>query len=239
MYMAKIGAGDVYIEEPKREVEKENAVDYLIRVAKENSGEITIVAIAPLTNIAHCILKNNEFVKNVKRLIIMGGSMGKGNITEFAEFNLYKDPEAARIVFEAGFKEIVMIGLDVTNKSPLIDKFEDILNNENDKVAKFLYDITRKGAVFDRESLGLEGFVLHDSLTIAYLLNNGVIKLKDAFVSIITEGEEIGKSVVENNTETPNCKVAYEVDRKLFYEILFNNIFPEKAGEVKEIISGL
>ena len=197
--MVQIGAGDIYVEEPKREAEKEDAINYLIKTAKENPGGITIVAIGPLTNIAHCIMKDKEFAKNVKSLIIMGGSAEKGNITEFAEFNFYKDPEAAKIVFEAGFEEVIMVGWHVTIKLPFLDKFENMLNNMNNEIAKFLYDITRKGAAFDRNR-GFEGSIMSDSLTIAYLIDNNVLKLKDEFVNIMTEGEKIGMSNVVGAT---------------------------------------
>ena len=99
------GMGDVEIKAKTVELQKEPAVDYLIRMAKENKGEITIVPIGPLTNIALAIQKDKDFANNVKRLVIMGGAESGGNVTPVAEFNFFHDPEAAKIVFDANITD--------------------------------------------------------------------------------------------------------------------------------------
>lgn len=232
------GIGGVYIKESKRKCEKESAIDFLIKTVNENPGEVTIVAMGPLTNLAYCIMQDNNFVQNVKKLVIMGGAENGGNVTEFAEFNFYKDPEAADIVFKSGFREVIMIGLDVTTKLTLSEPLEQLLKNINNEVSTFIYDISRIGAKFDREVLGKEGFILNDPLTIAYLLDENVIKIKNAYVKIEKMGDKIGKSIVkiaDEQTES-NCKFAYEVDVKKFYNILFSNIFPENRDETSMAI---
>lgn len=217
------GLGGIYYEPIKNQPENKTATEYLIDEINNNPGEITIVAIGPLTNIAQAVIKNKSFSKNVKDLIIMGGALGKGNITPYAEFNFYKDPEAANIVFNANFKNIIMLGLDVTTKLPLNEKLEKTLLNMNSDLADFLFKITRTGADFDRK-LGWEGYILNDPLTIAYLLDEDIIKLKNANITIETSGKKIGKSNI-NFVEKSNCKVAYEVNPNKFYQILFKNIF--------------
>lgn len=217
------GLGGIYYQPICKQTENKSATDYLIEEVNNNPGEIIIVAIGPLTNIAKAILKNKDFSKNVKDLIIMGGAAGKGNITPHAEFNFYKDPDAANIVFNANFKNIVMIGLDVTTKLPLNEKLEKILLNMNSDLADFLFKITRTGADFDRK-LGWDGCILNDPLTIAYLLDENIIELKNAHVTIETSGEKIGKSNV-SFIENSNCQVTYEVNPDKFYNILFKKIF--------------
>ena len=102
----------------KKEEEK-TAVDFLVEAAAENPGELTLLAIGPCTNIAKAIQKDSEFPKKIKQLIIMGGAKYTGNMSPVAEYNFWADPLAAKIVMEAGFREVVMIGLDVTNKIAL------------------------------------------------------------------------------------------------------------------------
>ena len=82
---------------------EEDAADFLIRMAREHKGELVLCPIGPLTNIAIAIQRDPQFAQNVKRIVIMGGSLEEGgNITPSAEFNIYVDPEAAKIVFAAG-----------------------------------------------------------------------------------------------------------------------------------------
>lgn len=213
------GMGGVYYEPINRQAEDLHAVDYLLKTVRENPNEIIIVAIGPLTNIASAIQKDSEFARNVKKLIIMGGAIEKGNVTPYAEFNFYKDPHAAQIVFGTDFNEIVMMGLDATNKLPLTERLENILQNADSDLAQFIFAITRTGAKFDR-SCGFSGALLHDPITIAYLIEPSIIKLKDAKVNIELEGEKIGKSNV-TFIENSNCKVAYDVDSDKFYKLLF------------------
>jgi len=217
------GMGGVLFEPINRLPENLHAVDYLIKTVNENPNEITIVAIGPLTNIACAINKDPSFAKKVKKLIIMGGSTEKGNVTPYAEFNFYKDPHAAKIVFETEFNEIIMMGLNVTSKQVLNEKLENILKNSDNSLANFLYAITRKGAEFDK-SCGYEGLLIHDAITASYLIDPSVVKLKTAKVTIETNGKEMGRSNI-TLTENSNCKVAYDVDVNKFYQILLKKIF--------------
>lgn len=217
------GMGGILYEPIKRNIKQMHAVDYLIKAVNENPNEITIVAIGPLTNIASAIQKDKEFVKNVKSIIIMGGTTKEGNVTPYSEFNFYKDPDATKIVFEANFNEIIMMGLNITSELVLNERLEKILQNIDSDIAKFLYAITRKGAQFDRAK-GFEGFLLHDISTIAYLIDNSIVELKNAKISIEIEGEKAGKSNVEF-IENSNCKVGYKINTEKFYKLIFERIF--------------
>jgi len=111
--------GYAYTVETNKEAEKENAADFLVRAANEKPGELTLFSIGPCTNIAKAIRKDGEFPKKIKRIIVMGGSKYTGNMSPVAEYNFWADPLAAKEVMNAGFHDIVMIGLDVTNKIAL------------------------------------------------------------------------------------------------------------------------
>lgn len=228
------GLGDVEYDPIDRKIEDMSAVDYLIKSVNEKPNEITIIAIGPLTNIALAVQKDDNFAKNVKKLVIMGGSSEKGNVTKFAEFNFHRDPHAAKIVFKAGFKDIVMVGLNVTEKLPLTENQEKMLLYINSELSNFLYKATRLGAEFDRK-MGLGGLIINDALTVAYLIDETVLKLKEANINIKVSGEEIGRSVIDEN-KTANCRYAYDVDVNKFYKILFRRIFHDNIEIVNKYL---
>ncbi len=235
------GLGGISFEMPKRKPEKESAVEFLIRAVSENPGEITIVPMGALTNIALAIQKDKDFVKNVKSVVLMGGAEGKGNVTETAEFNFYKDPDAAKIVFEAGFKELVMLGLDITRKVVLHPCLEQFLLQEGGELGKFWYDISRTGAAFDIETEGVDGSIINDPVTIGYIIAKDMIKVKDAFVEISLEENNLGQSIVYNHYnelgKMPNCKVAYDIEDTEFLRLILKTIFKDKEDNVDKFLN--
>ena len=234
------GLGGITFEMPKRKPEEENAIDFLVRIVNENPGEITLVPMGALTNIAKAIEKDANFVKNVKRVVLMGGAEGKGNVTEAAEFNFYKDPDAAKIVFEAGFKEVVMLGLDVTRKIVLHPCLEQFLLKNGGELGEFWYNISRTGAAFDIKTEDVDGSIINDPVTIGYLIAPELMHVKDAFVEISLEENSLGKSVVDNNykehNKVPNCKVAYDIEDIEFLKLLFKTIFKGEETEIDKIL---
>ncbi len=104
------GSGGLDMDFAGTVTEDEHGVDALIRLTAESPGEISVVATGPLTNIAMAAVKDPDFVRNVKSLVIMGGSNnGRGNISAAGEFNFYVDPHAAHVVFEAGFRDVTVV----------------------------------------------------------------------------------------------------------------------------------
>lgn len=225
------GLGNLGLDEIKGKVEEEAATDYLIRKVREEKGEITLVPIGPLTNIAEAVQKDPEFVKNVKRLVIMGGAEGKGNMSPHAEFNFWADPEAAKVVFSAGFEDITMVGLDATADVYMDPSIRELLYQIGTPISRFIHKITRVYADAHwllEHKLGCE---FCDVLTIAYLLDESVAEKVDAFVDIETQGLCDGASVVYRSKDypdrKPNCKVAVRADQRKFFEIFFEKMFPE------------
>ena len=121
------GLGGVEYSKIDMKVEDISAVDYLIDIVRKYPKEITIVALGPLTNISECIKKDKSFASNVGKLVIMGGSASYGNITPYAEFNFYKDPESVDNVLKSNFDKILIFGWDVTTKMPLLEKHENVI----------------------------------------------------------------------------------------------------------------
>jgi non-specific riboncleoside hydrolase len=182
-----------------------------IRDALMSASEpLTLVAIGPLTNIALLLMQYPECKFNIRRLVIMGGSAGRGNFTPNAEFNIAIDPEAAERVFQSGI-EIVMCGLDVTNQALLTPEYLEKLPaiNKTGKMLHSLFSHYRSGSM----SSGLR---MHDLCAIAWLVRPELFTLKPCFVAVETQGEwTAGTTVVdiENRYERPaNVQVALDLD---------------------------
>jgi non-specific riboncleoside hydrolase len=171
---------------------------------------MTLVAIGPLTNIALLLTYYPECKFNIRRLVIMGGSAGRGNFTPNAEFNIAIDPEAAARVFQSGL-EIVMCGLDVTNQALLTPEYLEQLPalNRTGKMLHSLFSHYRSG------SMG-SGLRMHDLCAIAWLVRPELFTLKSCFVAVETQGTyTAGTTVVdiENRLGQPaNAQVALDLD---------------------------
>ena len=156
----------------------------VIRDALMSSPEpLTLVAIGPLTNIALLLMHYPECAFNIRRLVIMGGSAGRGNFTPNAEFNIAIDPEAAAKVFQSGL-EIVMCGLDVTNQAVLAPDYLATLPelNQTGRMLHALFSHYRSGSM----NTGLR---MHDLCAIAWLVRPDLFTMKPCFVAVETQGE--------------------------------------------------
>jgi len=171
---------------------------------------ITLVAIGPLTNIALLLMHYPECTFNIRRLVIMGGSSGRGNFTPNAEFNIAVDPEAAARVFQSGI-EIVMCGLDVTNQAMLTPDYLASLPtlNRTGKMLHALFSHYRSGTM-------RTGVRMHDLCAIAWLVRPDLFTVKPCFVAVETQGDyTAGTTVVdiEGRMNRPaNVQVALDID---------------------------
>lgn len=220
----KNGMGGIEFDKINRNVEEINAVDYLISRVNSNPGEFTICTLGPLTNISEAIKKDKDFKNNIKKLVIMGGADGIGNITPFVEFNFYKDPISAKYVFDNLNCEIVVVPLNASYQFPLLLEYEEKLKNKNNEISKFCYDITRESSDYDRNVEKLGGLILNDPLTILYLLDNSLFGYEYVNINIITEGEKSGMSEVVK-CDKSNIKFIYNIEYSKCYKILFKRLF--------------
>lgn len=171
---------------------------------------MTLVAIGPLTNIALLLTQFPECKTQIRRLVIMGGSTGRGNFTPNAEFNIAIDPEAAAAVFNSGL-EIVMCGLDVTNRAVLTPQYLGKLAtlNRTGKMLHSLFSHYRSGSM-------ASGLRMHDLCAIAWLARPVLFTLKPCFVAVETQGSwTAGTTVVdiEERYQRPaNVQVALDID---------------------------
>lgn len=195
----KSGLDGPVFEHLKKRAESKHAVLYLIDTLMTSEGDITLVPVGPLTNIAMAMRLQPAICKKIKRISLMGGAYGLGNMTPAAEFNFLADPEAADIVFRSGV-DIVMMGLDITNTAlatPTIIERMEALDN---KAGKLFSEIMRFTLKSQKECFGLEAGPVHDVLAVSYLVRPDLFEMKAMNVQIdINHGLSYGRSVADYN----------------------------------------
>jgi purine nucleosidase len=218
------GMGDNFFPPAKQRPETGHGVDALLRLADEHPGELTIVAQAPLTNIATAVIRDRTFAGKIKRLAIMGG--GVGNITPAAEYNFYVDPEAAKIVFAAGFP-ITLFTWTLTLSHGVFDdaKLERIAALDSD-LSSFYEAFNRKALEFERKT-GVPGTTHPDSMVCAAMVEPALGRSTfDCFVDVETQGELTrGFSAIDRlhrYGREPNVTVVDDFDTDGFFELMLD-----------------
>src|SRR6201984_501770 len=182
------GLGGAVFPEPKRKPIADSAADFIRETVRKYPGEITLITLGPLTNIAAALSSDNELAGMIQGVVMMGGSLSGGNITPAAEFNIYVDPEAARVVFQSGIP-ITMVGLRVTRHTSLTDDHFKTLQAAQNPVSQAAAKIARNAIDHTRSQGFLVGPNMHDSLAVAAFLDPSLLKWKDYYVDIETTGE--------------------------------------------------
>jgi inosine-uridine nucleoside N-ribohydrolase len=216
------GLGDTNHPQSKFNASKLDAAQFIINEINENSGNINLVAVGPLTNIANAIKQDPSIANKVNSLLIMGGSwLAGGNITPVAEANIYNDPEAAEIVFKSGLP-IIMVGLDVTHKVFLSQKDIDKLSSLNNS-GKFLEKISNIYIKFYKDTRNMDGCFFHDATAVIAMTNPEFFKYKNARVYVSKDNLTRGQTVVylkdlkhetTINDDRDFVKVLYDVESK-------------------------
>jgi purine nucleosidase len=182
------GLGGAVFPEPKRKPVATPAPEFIRQIVRKYPGEITLLTIGPLTNIAAALNSDQDLARMVRALVMMGGSLSGGNITPAAEFNIYVDPEAARIVFQSGIP-ITMVGLDVTRKTSLTEEHVRVLEAAQNPVSQAAATIARNALNHNRERGFLVGPNMHDSLAVAGFIDPSILQFQDYYVDVETTGE--------------------------------------------------
>ena len=190
------GQGNVNLALPTTKPVPQNAAQFIIDTVMANPGEITLVALGPLTNIALAMRLRPDLTKHVRKIVLMGGNaFCNGNASPGSEANILNDPEAADIVFGADC-EIVMAGLDVTRHILMTTADLAEINQVDNAKANHLAAILPYYVQFYRERAGIEGIYVHDSTTISYLLAPQHFEFVDLPIRVDT-----GSSVCRGKTQ--------------------------------------
>jgi purine nucleosidase len=216
--------------EPTVPLDQRHAVDLIIQLLMASRGDITLVPTAPLTNIAAAVRKEPRIVQKVQEVILMGGAYTRGNTTPAAEFNIYVDPEAAAIVFSAGWP-LTMVGLDLTHQAlatPGQLRRIAALDTPIARIAVELMEFFRESY---RRNAGFDSPPVHDPCAVARVIDPQVMQCVDAFVAIETRGEfSSGMTVTDfsGRLGRPNVQVATRLDVDRFWNLMVDAI--ERIG---------
>jgi inosine-uridine nucleoside N-ribohydrolase len=227
----------------KRHAEKESAVDFIIRSVNANPGQVTIIAIGPLTNIATAIRQEPGLAKKIKKISIMGGVIWslplgpEGNERQNTEFNFWVDPEAAHVVLRSGIP-IALTPLNVTAKTHLTKYWFEKITAANTPLTNLMKDtMARRYTPSTPDS----GHPMHDQLAVASLIDPTLVKSVDIYVDVdINHGPDYGTAVGWSRTEDNDATddivsspaangakkitVQYDVDNERFMKMFYERV---------------
>ncbi len=175
------------------------AADFIVEQVLAAPGEISIVAVGRLTNLALALAREPRIAEATAEVIVMGGALGSneftGNVTPVAEANIYGDPHAADMVFTAGWP-VVLVGLDVTMTCVMERPQMQRIRAQSGQSGEFLWDITRFYENYYRERRGVLGFPVHDSCAIVYAVAPEMFDTMSGALRVITEGISRGQTIL-------------------------------------------
>ena len=214
--------------------EEISAPSFIAKTCRENSQDIEIVTIGPLTNIAHALDDEPELAKHVKKITMMAGAAKiPGNVTPAAEFNIWADPESAEKVFRSGI-DFTLVPLDVCHQTKFSRDQLNTIGDNSHPLCKFVYESVKPWIQINpNQNIIDQGLHLYDSLAMALSFKPDLAEFKDAFVTVETKGEYTdGETVCEFNESImgqvfkpkPNAKVALDIDVEGF-----NRLFEERV----------
>lgn len=201
------------------------ASELIYDVAVECKGELELLVIGPMTNIAIALCNHRDLAGLIKRIWFMGGAIHGGNVSPTAEFNIWVDPEAAHAVTQSGIP-MTMVGLDVTLKAVMTGEDIAALRRVGTPACTLTADLL--DYMMDRHSKGGEDLVMHDALALAAALCPECLTCKEYFVDVEHSGAYTsGHTFVDlrgTAGKAPNVSVAVEVDAPLFRKWLVETI---------------
>lgn len=217
--------------------------DLIIELVHKFPHEITLVPVGPLTNIALAVSRDPSIVPLVKEVILMGGSISGGNVNAAAEANIYNDPEAAQIVFNAGFASLTMVGLDVGNKTLMTERQVAQLQAAPGPMSNFVAQVGRFLLNLS-QGFGETGTPMYDPLAMGVTLDRTLVTTQAMRVEVETRGEFTRGETVANRSNmvernvlrgdryiiegvdkvTPNAKVCVDVQAQRFLDLLVSRI---------------
>jgi purine nucleosidase len=239
----KNGLANIELPPSKCKVDPRWAPDLIIQMVHAAPHEITLVPVGPLTNIALAVEKDPSIAPLVKEVILMGGSISGGNVNAAAEANIYNDPEAAQVVFQAGWASLTMVGLDVSEKTLLSRKHLEQLKQTHGPVNDFMIGVA-SFLIDQAEKFGMSGTPMYDPLAVGVAIDSTLVKAPAMHVDVetrgeFTRGETVAnrRNVIERNvlhgdryviegldSVTPNARVCVEVQADRFLELFVSRI---------------
>ena len=198
----------VRLPSPKGRPQTQRAADYIVECARAHRGDLTVIALGPLTNIASAIAKEPRIAEWTREIVIMGGAVSvPGNVTPFAEFNTYNDPEAARIVLSSGVRA-TLIGLDVCDKVYVLGDDKWIQGrSESERLARRIL------AAWFASRSNADRYTLCDPLAIVAALRPELFSFRQADVTVeVSDPERMGQTLAAFGAGNVRVATAVRVD---------------------------
>lgn len=190
------GLGNQALPAPKRQPEQVSAAQFIVDKTRERPGEITLVAVGPLGNLAAALQLDPTVVDRVKRVVVMGGAVHTGgNVTPAAEANIFSDPHAAKRVLSAAWP-MTLVGLDVTHKAVLDPARMKRIASHQGELGKVLQHSFDFYAEFYEGALGIDGCCPHDSCAVAWVLKPDLFTTTQGHIHVVTEGPAEGLTLM-------------------------------------------
>ena len=218
------GLGGPKIPDPVTPIKEEHAVDFIIRALRESDEKIILIPTGPLTNIAMALIKAPDIKEKIERIIIMGGAVNDpGNITSAAEFNIYVDPEAAKIVFASGCN-IYLNTLDISMKAVFYEEDIERLRAQGDKISDIVAQLLDFFGSTHIQHFGFKACPIHDALCVGVLIDENLIEYQQTYLDIsVNDPLTLGETVADLwgiTGHEPNCYLSVKVDRELFVQMI-------------------
>jgi len=213
--------------------QSEHAIDFIINEVHRFPGDVTMICIGPLTNLAMAIRKDPTLISEIKEVIFMGGGWTQplDCYTPVAEFNMFCDPEAAKIVLHSGVP-LTMVGFELAKKVMMTPEHLAILRERNTPTSNFIAQMAEPWFAFMEEAFGLRGCYLPDPLAVGFALNAELFTVESMYVDIETQGAITrGMTVVDRGkalqkrTNRPNVRVCTDVDTRKFMDIFLSLLY--------------
>ncbi|TDO98799.1 nucleoside hydrolase [Marinomonas balearica] len=217
------GFGNINWPSPKGKAIEQSAAEFIVEQVRQFPGEVTIVALAPLGNLAKALELDPEIANLVDEVVLMGGAAHEfGNVSPVAEANIINDPHAADKVFTAPW-QVTMIGLDVTHQVVLGNAILGRIKEEKPDQGGFLYDCAQHYIKFYSDRFPIEGCYFHDASTIAYLMDPSIFTVERGPIRVACEGIALGQTIFAPEglsypephwDGVPSTQVCMEVDEE-------------------------
>ena len=207
------GFGEIQLPEPTLQAASQSAAELIVELIHKHPGDITLVAVGPLSNIALALELSPDIATLVKEVVVMGGAFHReGNVTPHAEANIWNDPHAARRVLTAAWP-LTVHGLDVTYQISFSPAYLDQLAANSDKTGSFLREAAKFYIKFYEKQHNFDGCCPHDQLALSFITHPEWYKLEKGTLDVVTEGESIGKTSIDVTDSNSNKFIATGVDR--------------------------
>lgn len=209
--------------EPTVPVDDRHAVELMVELVRAHPGEVTLVPVGPLTNVAAALRRDPDLAALIAGIVFMGGSTDRGNTTPLAEFNVFDDPEAAQVVVESGIP-ITMVGLNLTHQAGATPAVVERIAALGTPVGDAVRDLMTFFAGSYEAVYGVTDPPVHDPCAVARVGHPALVRCDDVFLAVETEGRwTSGATVVDLHGvlgRAPNAKVAIDLDVDGFWDLV-------------------